>query len=477
MNKLHWKIGTILGLLILSIYLLYPTVEWYSKTSDERAKSEAMRMRPKRILNLGLDLKGGTHLLLELDVEKLDKKEKLNDAMTRAIEIIRNRVDQYGVGETPIARQGERWISVDLPGISDTAEAENLIGKTALLEFRLVNTSAEAQAVLSKVDAMSEPPFDKKGALVPEIAKIMPKGNILCKSAPGPEGERARYYVLEDTVPVTGAYLESARVETDRQFGTPNIGFTFNKEGGTRFENFTGANVNKFLAIVLDGVVHSAPVIKSRIGGGSGIIEGNFSMEEARNLAIILRAGALPAPVTIIEKRVVGPGLGEDSIRKGLTSSLVGFLLVVVFMLIYYKGGGFIADTALALNFVFLLAAMSYFGATLTLPGIAGMILSLAMAIDANVLILERMREEMHLSKPIAMIIPTGYDKAWSAILDSNVTTWIAAIFLFQFGSGPVKGFAVTLTIGLLVGMFTSVFVTRVIYEFWLTSNPKELSI
>ncbi|MBI5744278.1 MAG: protein translocase subunit SecD [Elusimicrobia bacterium] len=477
MNKLHWKIGTVLGLLILSFWLLYPSVEWYTKTADDRAKSEAMRMRPKRILNLGLDLKGGTHLLLELDVEKLDKKEKLGDAMTRAIEILRNRIDQYGVGETPISRQGERWIAVDLPGISNTEEAENLIGKTALLEFRLVDTSNEAQAVLSKVDGLDTPPFDKNGALVPEIAKLMPKNTALCKAAPGPDGDRARYYVLNASVPVTGAYLESARVETDRQFGTPSIGFTFNKEGGKLFENFTGANVGKYLAIVLDGVVHSAPVIKSRIGGGSGVIEGSFSLEEARNLAIILRAGALPAPVNIIEKRVVGPGLGEDSIKKGLSASLIGFLLVVAFMVVYYKGGGFIANIALALNFVFLMAAMSYFSATLTLPGIAGMILSLAMAIDANVLILERMREELHLSKPVAMVIPVGYDKAWSAILDSNVTTWIAAIFLFQFGSGPVKGFAVTLTIGLLIGMFTSVFVTRVIYEFWLTSNPKELSI
>ncbi len=477
MNKLHWKIGTILGLLILSIWLLYPTAEWYTKTPDERAKLEAVRMRPKRILNLGLDLRGGTHLLLELDVTKLDKKENINDAMSRAIEILRNRIDQYGVGETPISRQGERWISVDLPGISNTEEAENLIGKTALLEFRLVNTSNEAQSVLSKVDGLDEPPFDKDGKLVPEIAKLMPKGTILCKAAPGAEGERARYYVLEDTVPVTGAYLEGARVETDRQFGTPTIGFTFNREGGRLFENFTGANVGKYLAIVLDGVVHSAPVIKTRIGGGSGVIEGQFTMEEARNLAIILRAGALPAPVNIIEKRVVGPGLGEDSIKKGLGASAAGFLLVVLFMLVYYKAGGFIADLALGLNFVFLIAAMSYFNATLTLPGIAGVILSLAMAIDANVLILERMREELDLGKPVAMTIPTGYDKAWSAILDSNVTTWIASVFLFQFGSGPVKGFAVTLTIGLVIGMFTSVFVTRAVYEFWLTSNPKELSI
>ncbi|HAH31948.1 MAG TPA: protein translocase subunit SecD [Elusimicrobia bacterium] len=479
MTKLHWKLGVILGLLVLSVYLLYPTVDWYTKTNDERGKLELARMRPKKILTLGLDLRGGTHMLLELEAEKLDKKETLNDAVARAIEIIRNRIDQYGVGETPISRQGDRWIAVDLPGISNAQEAENLIGKTALLEFHLVNSGEGAQAAITKVESLDGPPFDKDGNLVPEVAKLMPKGAGLYRADDNGEegGTRVKYYVLDTSVPVTGAYLENARVETDREFGYPNIAFTFNKEGGKLFDRFTGENVGKNLAIVLDGVVHSAPVIKSRISGGSGVIEGTFTLEEARNLAIVLRAGALPAPVKIIEKRVVGPGLGEDSIRKGLGSSVVSFLIVVCFMLVYYKGGGFIANMALVLNFIILLAAMSYFSATLTLPGIAGMILSLAMAIDANVLILERMREEKHLSKPVAMIIPTAYDKAWSAILDSNMTTWIAAIFLFQFGSGPVKGFAVTLTIGLLIGMFTSVFVTRAVYEFWLTSNPKELSI
>jgi protein-export membrane protein SecD len=476
MNKLQWKLGLVLGLLILAVWLLYPTIEWYTKTQDERGKLESVRLRPKRILNLGLDLRGGTHMLLELDVEKLEKKEALADAMARAIEIIRNRVDQYGVGEVPIARQGDRWISVDLPGISNTEEAENLIGKTALLEFRLTNDGPEAMKVLEKVDALGESPLSKTGKLHPEIAKVMPKGSILAKAAAG-EDTRQTYYVLEATVPLTGAYLENARVETDTQFGYPTIGFTFNKEGGRIFERFTGANVNRHLAIVLDGVVHSAPVIKTRIGGGTGVIEGNFTMQEARNLAIVLRAGALPAPVNIIEKRVVGPSLGEDSIKKGLTASLIGFLFVFVFMMVYYRAGGFVAGLALGLNFVFLVAAMSYFAATLTLPGIAGMILALAMAIDANVLILERMREEMALAKPLAMVIPTSYDKAWSAIFDSNVTTWIAGIFLFQFGSGPVKGFAVTLTIGLLIGVFTSVFITRAVYDFWLTSNPKELSI
>ncbi len=475
MNKLHWKLGTILGLLVLSAWLIYPTVDWYTKTSGERAKLEAVRLRPAHLLNLGLDLRGGTHLLLELDVDKLGKNEKVSDAMSRAIEIIRNRIDQYGVGETPISREGDRWISVDLPGVSNTEEAENLIGKTALLEFHLVDTSDAAQAVLNKVNDMDGSPFDKDGNLVPAVAKIMPKGDILCKAS-AQDDQRNNYYVLDASVPVTGAYLENARVETDRQFGTPTIAFTFNREGGKIFGRFTGANIGKFLAIVLDGVVHSAPVIHSRIDN-SGVIEGQFTMEEARNLAIVLRAGALPAPVHIIEKRVVGPGLGEDSIHKGILSALGAFMLVVLFMMVYYKAGGFIADFALFLNFVFLIAAMSYFNATLTLPGIAGMILSLAMAIDANVLILERMREEIALGKPVPMVIKIGYDKAWSTIIDCHMTTWIASVFLFQFGSGPVKGFAVTLTIGLLISLFTSVFITRAIYEFWLTSNPKELSI
>lgn len=470
MTKLQWKWISILGVLVLSIALIYPTIEWYTKTPEDRHQLEISRLRPRRILNLGLDLRGGTYLLLELDVAKLDRKENISDALSRAIEIIRNRVDQYGVSETPISRQGERWIAVQLPGISNSEQAKELIGKTALLEFRLVDSGEQAQKALEKIQSIGSP-FDAKGEVLPEIAKVLPRDTSVFKSK-----ERG-YYVLTSTPALTGAYLESARVETGRDFGYPSIGFTLTADGGKIFDRFTGANIGKNLAIVLDGVVHSAPVIKSRIGGGTGVIEGTFTMEEARNLAIVLRAGALPAPVKIIEERTVGPSIGEDSIKAGLSACLAGFLFVVCFMVFYYKFSGFIADVALLLNFVFLASAMSYFGATLTLPGIAGIILSLAMAVDANVLILERMREEILIGKPVALCVPTGYDKAWSAILDSNATTWIAAIFLFQFGSGPVKGFAVTLTLGLMIGMFTSVFVTRAIYEFLLKSNPKELSI
>ncbi len=442
-KKLMWKWILIFALLIMSAWLLYPTINWYSMPAADRARMEAERSRPKRILNLGLDLRGGSYLLLELDVAKLGKDEKTQDALQRAIEILRNRIDQYGVAETPITRQGERWIAVQLPGIANTDAAEELIGKTAMLEFKTVDSSPAAEKVLSLISESDEP-FLADGSLTPAIAKELPAGDEVLK------GKEAKYYVVQSSIIVTGAFLKDAKVMTGGQYGYPYISFEFDKDGGKLFSDYTGSHIGKNLAIVLDGVVHSAPVIKSRISGGSGIIEGSFSIEEAKNLAIVLRAGALPAPVRIIEKRTVGPGVGEDSIKAGLKASLIGFVLIVLFMVVYYKASGIIADVALFLNFVFLLAIMSYFGATLTLPGIAGMILSLAMAVDANVLILERIREEIHNGKPLSMCIPLGYDKAWSAMIDSNLTTWIAAVFLFQFGSGPVKGFAVTLTVGLL---------------------------
>lgn len=467
---MQWKWLLILGIFVLSIGGLYPTINWYTKTSEERNQLERSRLRPNHILNLGLDLRGGSYLLLELDVSKLKKTENVRDAVDRAIEIIRNRVDQYGVSEVPISRQGDRWIAVQLPGVSNPEQAKEIIGKTALLEFTLVDTSAQAQKLLERI-AEEGTPFDEDGNLLPEISTSLPKGTALFRAK-----ERG-YYILSSTPIITGAYLEDAMVKTGQNFGYPSIGFEFNAKGGKIFARFTGANIGKNLAIVLDGVVHSAPVINSRISGGSGVIEGTFTMEEARNLAIVLRAGALPAPVKIIEERTIGPGLGEDSIKAGLIACVTGFIAVIVFMAFYYKFSGLIADAALLLNFVFLAAIMSYLNATLTLPGIAGIILSLAMAIDANVLIIERIREERLSGKPVALCIPTGFEKAWSAIIDSNITNWIAAVFLFQFGSGPVKGFAVTLFWGLGIGVFTSVFVTRAIYDFWLKSNPRELSI
>lgn len=468
MNKLAIKWTIILAAIFGAVALLWPSYEWYSKTPQEREKLEASGDRPKRILNLGLDLRGGSSLLLELDVSKLSGKESLNDSMQRAIEIVRNRIDQYGVGEIPITRQGEKWISVQLPGIANPEQAEALIGKTAMLEFRIVKEDAAAQEAVNKLNELDNP-FNSDGTLTEEASKLVPEGITVMKDKQG------FLVALTDTAAVTGADLEDARVTTG-EYGYPAVSFQFNGEGAKKFGNLTGANLKKKLAIVLDNTVQSAPTINARITR-DGQITGQFTMEEARQLAIVLRAGALPAPVNIIEKRIIGPGLGEDSIKSGVKASLVGFLFIVLFMSIYYRFSGVISSIALLLNLVFLLALMAYFSATLTLPGIAGIILSLAMAVDANVLILERMREEKDKGQPLPIIIKEGYDKAWSAIFDSNLTTWIASLLLFQFGTGPVKGFALTLTLGLFVGVFTSVFVTRAIYELLLTANPKEISI
>ncbi len=468
MNKLAIKWTIVIIAIFGAVALLYPSYEWYSKTTAEREKLEASGDRPKRILNLGLDLRGGSSLLLELDVSKLTGNESLNESMQRAIEIVRNRIDQYGVGEIPITRQGEKWISVQLPGIANPEQAEALIGKTAMLEFRIVKTDNEAQETINKLMELDNP-FNPDGTLTEQAAALVPAGLTVMKDKQG-------FMVpLTDTAAVTGADLEDARVSTG-EYGYPAVSFQLNGDGAKKFGNLTSANMKKDLAIILDNTVQSHPTIQARISN-SGQITGRFTMEEARQLAIVLRAGALPAPVNIIEKRTIGPGLGEDSIKSGVKASIIAFIFIVVFMSIYYRFSGIIASVALVLNLLFLLALMAYFSATLTLPGIAGIILSLAMAVDANVLILERMREEKDKGQPLPLVIKEGYAKAWSAIFDSNLTTWIASLLLFQFGTGPVKGFALTLTLGLFVGVFTSVFVTRAIYDLILTANPKEISI
>jgi len=469
-NKLVVKGCLIIAILLGSIALIYPNYKWYSKPLAEREKLDSIGARPKRMLNLGLDLRGGSSILLELDISKLQSNEPLNDAMSRAIEIIRNRIDQYGLAETQITRQGDKWIMVQLPGVSNPQRAEELIGKTAMLEFRIVKDDTSiAQEAIEKLEG-SDHPFDEEGNLQPEIAALVPEGYQLMRS------KENGYMLVSDTASVTGADLENARVIMMGENGYSEVAFTFSADGSKKFGQLTGANLQKRLAIVLDNTIQSAPVIRARITR-EGTISGHFTPEQARNLAIVLKAGALPAPVHIIEKKTIGPTLGEDSIKSGLSASAIAFVLILVFMAVYYKAAGIISDIALLLNFVFTVAIMSYFSATLTLPGIAGMILSLAMAIDANVLIIERMREEKLLGKPVYEIISLGYDKAWSAIFDSNITTIIVGACLLQFGTGPVKGFAVTLIIGLLVSLFTAVFVTRVIYELILTSNTKEISL
>jgi preprotein translocase subunit SecD len=402
--------------------------------------------------------KGGTELTYKLDDQHV--KRIMENAVDQALETIRNRVDQFGVAEPTIQRQGARNIVVQLPGIKDAERAIQLIGKTARLEFHLVDEQHSVDEAL-------------KGR-VPEGSEVLYERKVNKQT-----GEVSRIpLLLKKQVLLTGDALTNAEVRIGSQFNEPYVSIEFDREGARRFERITAENVGKRLAIVLDNSVYSAPVIRERISGGQAQITGSFTVEEARDLAIVLRAGALPAPVRIEYESIVGPSLGQDSIRQGLTAGLIGSIIVVLFMLVYYRLSGLVANVALALNILLLLAGLGYFHATLTLPGIAGIVLTLGMAVDANVLIFERIREEARLGKPPRAAIDAGFARAWSAILDGNVTTLIAAAMLFQFGTGPIKGFAVTLSLGLLANLFTAVFVCKFIFDSAIAFRPiQRLSI
>jgi protein-export membrane protein SecD len=472
-TSLKIKIFLILGILALSVYLLYPTYTWYRLPLSERIQREKSKDKIlNKILNLGLDLRGGMHLVLEVDTMKLEPGTSVSDAVDRALEVIRNRIDQFGVAEPMIVRQGEKWIALQLPGVREPERVKEIIGKTALLEFRLVDNSGAISKIAEKIRELNLS-WEELPRIQEELKTLIPTGYVLL---PG----KGSYYLLKSTPEISGAYLigDKVKVEIGGEYGFPYVGLKFNKEGAKIFAQTTGLNVGRNLAIVLDNIVQSAPVIRTRIPDGNAIIEGNFTLEEAKNLAIVLRSGALPAPLKIIEERTIGPSLGEDSIQQGIQASILGCLFVFVFIVVYYHLSGLIADIALLMNFILLLGAMAYLRATLTLPGIAGIILSLGMAVDANVLIFERIREELELGKTVRVAIDLGYSKAFSAIVDSNLTTLIAALFLFQFGTGPVRGFAVTLTLGIVISMFTAIVVTRTIYEYTLTERTiKHLSI
>jgi SecD/SecF fusion protein len=401
----------------------------------------------KEKINLGLDLQGGMHLLLKVDTSKLPEEAK-EDAPAKALEIIRNRVDEFGVKELSVYRQGSDEIVVQLPGVTDRDRARELIGKTALLEFKIVEDNADLYGKALQGEALEG--YELKDV---DKEKILLNKNTL----------------------LTGDTLVNAEVKFDQsRFNEPYVAIEFNAKGASVFSEITGANVEKRLAIVLDGKVHSAPRINERIPSGRASITGRFTVEEASDLAIVLRAGTLPAPIYIEEERTIGPLLGRDSINSGIRASIIGLLLVFVFMVAYYLFAGMIASFVMLLNFVIILGTLGWIHTTLTLPGIAGMILTVGMAVDANVLIFERMREEMATGKHMRSVISFGYDKAYSAIFDSNITTLIAAALLFQFGSGPIKGFGVTLSIGLIASMFTGIFVTRIIFE--ILSNNKNFT-
>ena len=610
---------SIIGLVFLwVIWSIWPTFEYRSLSEEDREMRRAegtLADLEHRIIHLGLDLQGGIHLVLEVDIptlvrslarnedeqfeavvdqtaaEALDTdgdfftilrtvaeehnlrliryfseygtkvpdimaalRLEADDAVDRALEIIRNRVDQFGVSEPTIQKAGGRRIIVELAGIQDPAQARALIQNTALLEFNLLQDLSIARDVMLKLDEALQAtgtPTELAEGDTDAAAKDTGDDALAAILGSSPEsvadeggisvsadvlGERpftgyifnagddfvvaSRYrYAVESllerpevkaAIPSDGVFIWSNRPEalpvtgTNEEFywlyylyrepeltggviteakaniGTlgsnaanqPVVNLAMNSEGSRIWAQRTGANIGRRIAIVLDKRVHMAPVIRGKIPGGQTVIEGMESMEEAKLLAIVLRAGSLPAPVEIIEERAVGPSLGQDSINDGVRAALIGGLLVVVFMAVYYKGSGLVATLALTFNILVVLAVLASLRATLTLPGIAGLILTVGMAVDANVLIFERIREELDKGKSIRAAIDSGYARATVTIVDANVTTILAALVLFQFGTGPVKGFAVTLFWGILASMFTAIFMTRTIFMI-RTQNPK----
>jgi preprotein translocase subunit SecD len=523
LKDLRWR-TIIVGLVLMaSVVLLLPTI---NPALPQKWKA----LMPSEKIHLGLDLQGGMHLILEVEAEKAvashvsrlseDLKDALRKqriafrsvdrrgdtqilvnltdaaqqgelkkvidkdfpslevqladtrpegilvpialrdqqaqsirkmAVAQALETIRNRIDQFGVSEPDIRPEGEDRILIQLPGVKDPQRAIELIGKTAQLEFKLV--------------AEDVSPSDAKNGKAPAGTKVYPMSHL----DPATGRSSSDEIVLKDRILMTGEYITNAQVQIDTQYNNPYVSLEFDSQGARLFERITEENIKKRLAIVLDGTVYSAPVIQDKISGGKATITGSFTMDEARDLAIVLRAGALPAPVKILEQRTVGPSLGQDSINKGFVACVVGMIGIMIFMSLYYRMSGLIATLALLLNIPLILASLALFKATLTLPGIAGMILTVGMAVDSNVLIFERIREETRLGKTPRGAVDAGFTRATLTILDSNVTTLIAALVLFQFGTGPVRGFAVTLTVGILMSLFTAIIVTRVIFDYLLT--------
>lgn len=511
-----WKIALVIAVCVLGVAFAAPNL--VNRTTTESLPG----WLPNQQISLGLDLQGGSHLLLEVEaqtvinerlvaivdsvrsslrserirytglgvkdggvrvsIKKPDQVEKAYDllrkldtgsetieengkitiqlteeavllakrsAVEQSIEIVRRRIDETGTKEPTIQRQGDERILIQLPGIDNPEDVKRILGQTAKMSFHLVNHAVSPEDV---------------------AAGRLPAGTI---AMPDAQNEQ-RMYAIRRKVEVSGEMLIDS--QPTFQDGQPVVSFTFNALGGKKFGKVTAANVNRSLAIALDGKIISAPNIQGPILGGSGIITGRFSVQEANDLALLLRAGALPAPLVILEERTVGPGLGADSIAAGKIASIVGLFGVIAFMVISYGRFGFYADVALMFNIIMITAALSLLQATLTLPGIAGIVLTIGMAVDANVLIFERIREELRNGLGPIAAVDSGYKRAIKTIIDANVTTLIAAVLLYEFGSGPVRGFAVTLGIGILTSMFTAIMVTRLQVVMWLRrSKPKKL--
>ena len=418
-------------------------------------------------------------LVFDLSLTPDEINQLRERTLSQSLEVLRNRIDQFGVTEPVLVRQGSDQIVVQLPGIQDPQRALDLIGQTAQLEFKLVDDQAQVNLPELIDQALKsgrlQPGYTREQLNQALADKIPPEDEVYIEKSLNRETGRleSKPLLTKKQVLLTGAAVKDATVRIG-DYNEPYVSVDFNSRGATEFARITGANVKRRLAIILDGVVRSAPVIQERIGGGKAQITGSYTAAEAHDLAIVLRAGALPATVKIVQNITVGPTLGADSIKKGLTAGLLATILVIAFMIFYYRFSGLVADYAMILNVILLLGALSLLGATLTLPGIAGIILSIGMAVDSNVLIYERMREEFHAGKPLKAGIDGGYDKAFWTIIDSHVTTLITACALFLFGTGPIKGFAVTLSLGVILNLFTALFGTRVVYDWvllkrWLT--------
>ena len=384
------------------------------------------------------------------------------DTIEHSVETIRNRVDALGVTEPLIAPESGNRIVIQLPGVDDPARVKDIIKTTAVLQFRLVE---------------GEPSTDPKTIMQSVPPNMQNDVDVL----PGNDEDAlgrvtgVKYFAVRKSVPVTGTDLKNARVQKGR-LGEPTVGFSLTPDGGRKFGDLTGANVKRRLAIVLDNKVVSAPVINSQIND-QGVIEGSFTTQQAADLALVLRSGSLPASLTTLEERTVGPSLGRDSIHQGVLASLIGFIALILAVVLYYHGAGINAVLALLLNLVIILGMMAIFKATLTLPGIAGIILTLGMAVDSNVLVFERIREELREGKTVRASIENGFSRAFGTIIDTHMTTIISALFLFQFGTGPIKGFAVTLLIGLFASVFTAFFVSRVIFDLVYRPENRPTSI
>ena len=404
----------------------------------------------------------GSANMLVWELRELEMKRIKDSAINQALETIRNRIDQFGVAEPMVQRQGLKQIVVQLPGVKEPKRAKDLIKETALLEFKLLDEDNQV-----KLDLPARIPKEKEAEVLRQAEAKLPVGDqILFERAVDKDtGREYRIpYLVKKRVMLTGDVLSDARVSIG-QFNDPYVSITFDAKGGREFDRITGDNVRKRMAVVLDNTIYSAPMIQERITGGRAQITGTFSMQEASDLAIVLRAGALPAPLKIIQDLTVGPSLGKDSIDKGVQATLFAGALVVLFMMVYYRTSGVIADFALALNLLCLMGALSALNATLTLPGIAGIVLTIGMGVDSNVLIFERIREELRGGKAVRLAVDGGYEKALLTIVDSHVTTLITGVALFLFGTGPIKGFAVTLCLGIGINLFTALVGTKVIFD------------